>query len=92
MIQVPVADDHRVERGGVDGEIGPVPLAQLAPTLEKSAIQENPGIAVLQEKLASGHAVDRSEGEKGRSRHGAQYVEHRAGVVPTPQLGTSLLD
>ena len=55
VIEMGMRDDHRVDRGRIDGELGPVQLAQLLLTLEQAAVDQDPGLGGLDQELGAGH-------------------------------------
>jgi hypothetical protein len=56
----------RIDRGRLDREFGPVPLPQLAQTLEQAAIEQDPTATGLEQEL---RARDRAGGAKEREIH-----------------------
>lgn len=61
MVDVCVRQHDSIDRGGSDGERGPVAQAQGFQALKESAVHEDTGVRRIQEKAASSDRSRRSE-------------------------------
>ena len=60
VVDVPVSENHRVDRRRIDRERGPVAFPELFEPLEQAAIDHEPGVGRVDQVARSGYAPGRS--------------------------------
>ena len=78
MIDVCVREHHGVNGRGMNGECGPVPLAQLLESLKLSAVDEEPLIVSLEEVLGTGDGACGTEKRQRGHQHTVLVLESRS--------------